>query len=151
MEAVFFQLYQIFFRPFRGNFLVPLEGTFQILQKELFRPFRRNVLETLQKGFLRPCKPFRTNFFDLLEGNFQTLQKEPWSFKFFGPSSQEIVLCLFFIIISHFCYINNVNAILFQFITFYYINNVNAILKIDYVFLFFLTLAGLLLKTLKNF
>ena len=82
MQAVFFQLYQIFFRPFRWNFLEtlqkelfkePLERTFQTLYKELFSSFRRNILQTLQKELFRL---FRRNFLDPLEGTFQDLQKE---------------------------------------------------------------------------
>ena len=112
-------LLETFQRPFRRNFLAPLEGTFQ-------RPFRRNFLD--QKEFFRLL---RKNFLDPLRRNLGLLN-------FVGHFHKKTHSL--FLIILYYCNV--------QFVTFCYINNVNTILKIDCVFLFFLILAGLLLKTL---
>ena len=118
-------------RPFRKNFSVPLEGTVQSLQKEPCRLFKKNFLLHLKRTFLVS-----------LEGTLQTLQKE--IFRIFRKNLRLSNFLDYFYQNTLFCmYYCKV-----QFITFSYTNNVNAILKIDCVFLFFITLAGLLLKLL---
>ena len=118
------------YRPYRKDFPVPLEGTVQSLQKEPCRPFKKNFLLPLERTFLvsleGTLQTFRRNFLELLERTFvfQTI----WTI------FTRIHFCMYC------CKV--------QFITFSYTNNVNGILKIGCVFLFFLTLAGLLLKVL---
>ena len=158
IQVVFFrlfdQLYQELFRPFKKNFLDPLEITFQSLQQETCRPFKKNFLLPLERMFQplqkEPCVPLKRTFYSLYKELFRPFRKNLGLLNFWTIFTRKrlchslfFIIIIIIIIISYFCmYYCKV-----QFITFCYTNNVNIILKIDFVFLFFLTLAGLLLKT----